>query len=488
MKEGNKEDGRCLLSGFILHPFQARGRANMSANDVKVVGQTSPRTGRRRGRLRRVLGAAVAGLVLAAGGLLWVRFSRGGPVPPEVDLTGVDPGLAAAVQSAQQAVREAPTSAKAWGRLGMVLVVHEYRVPGSFCFEQAQRLEPREVRWPYFDALGCLSVGDHAGALPRLEQAVALCHDQVDGPRLRLGEVLLRLNRPDEAEPHFHRLLAANPDHARARLGLARIALQRGQPQTALLYLELPQRDRRTCKAACLLLAEVHQRLGNTAEAAAANHRAAELPDDLPWPDPLYKEITAVRVGRVLWIQDAHRLALEGQNREAIDLLRRVVRDYPDAADAWHLLGLVLLQEKQAQEAEQAFRRASELEPGSPQYVSYRGVALMLLGDLPAATVCFRKAVELQPDFAPALINLGKCLSAAGDRLGALDAYRAAVRSRPELFEARLALGTLLAEQKQYPEALVHARQAVKLDPPSRQAQDLVERIEKELGPTGTPR
>jgi tetratricopeptide (TPR) repeat protein len=460
----------------------------VSANDVKAVEQTSARTGRRLGWLRRVLAAAFVGLVLAAGWLLWVRFHRGGPEPPEVDLTGVDPALVAAVQAAQQAVREAPTSAEAWGRLGMVLVVHEYRDPGSFCFEQAQRLEPRECRWPYFDAMGALAVGDHAGALPKLEQAVALCDDLFDGPRLRLGEVLLQLNRPDEAEPHFRRLLAANPQHTRAQLGLARIALQRGQPQGALLQLELPQRDRRTRKAAGLLLAEVHQRLGNTAEAAAARHRGAELPDDLPWPDPLYEEINAARVGRALHTQEAHKLALDGRYDDAIALLRQVVCDYPDAADAWHLLGLALLKKKQAQEAERAFRRACELAPGMHEYVSYRGVALMHLGDLPNATVCFRKAVELKPGFAPALLNLGKCLSAAGDRPGALAAYREAVRSRPELFEARLALGTLLAELKRYPEALTHARQAAQLDPSSRPAGDLVKRIEKALNAAGAPR
>jgi tetratricopeptide (TPR) repeat protein len=438
--------------------------------------------------LRWVLLTAVACLVLAAGWLLGPRFYRGGPEPPEVDLTGVDPALAAAVQAAQQAVREAPTSAEAWGRLGMVLVVHDYRVPGSFCFAQAQRLEPHEVRWPYFDALGGLSVGDHAAALPRLEQAVALCQDVFDGPRLRLGEVLLRLNRPDEAETHFRRLLAANPRHTPARLGLARIALQRGQPQSALQHLELPQRDRRTRKAASLLLAEVHQRLGNTALAAAARQRAAELPDDLPWPDLLYEEMAMARVGRVLRLQEAHRFALDGHNDIAIDLLRQLVRDYPDAADAWHMLGLVLLQGKQAKEAEQAFRRASELAPLSHEYVSYRGVALMFLGDLRTALVCFRKALELKPGFAPARLNLGKCLAAAGDRPGALDAYRAAVRSGPELFEARLALSTLLAELKQYPEALFHARQAVQLDPSSLPARDLVTRIEKALGPARAPR
>src|ERR1700690_4398537 len=68
-----------------------------------------------------VLGVALA---WPAGVYLRDRFAV--PPLPAPKLEGADPAIARAVQTALAAVRSAPRSGQAWGRLGMVLSMHDF--------------------------------------------------------------------------------------------------------------------------------------------------------------------------------------------------------------------------------------------------------------------------------------------------------------------------------------------------------------------------
>jgi tetratricopeptide (TPR) repeat protein len=421
--------------------------------------------------------AAVVVCALLVGGGVYLGFGRRDPEPPGVNPTGIDPLIAAAIERERAAVREAPRSAAAWGRLGMILMVHDFRAQADVCLAQAECLDPTEPRWPYYQALGALLAGDAKTAYPKLERAIALCGNVFDAPRVRLAELLVSENRLDEAEEQFRRLLQTDPRHPRAQLGLARVAYQRGDLRGSLGYLSAAQRSEWTQKAALLLQAEIHQRLGNPAAAAEAQRKAATLPDDPFWPDPLNEEITALRTGKHAWRGRADRLALDGRNADAVALLQQTRRVYPDADDVWLQLGQLYLKMRDGRAAEQALRRATELAPRQHLNVYYLGVAQIVLGNLQGAAACFRKAVELKPDYAPAHHNLGKCLSETGDVAGAREAYRTALRCEPNLFESQLGLATLQANTGQLAEALEHARHAVRLRPADPAAQRLLRRV-----------
>src|SRR5438045_4087886 len=83
----------------------------------------------------------------------WWPHRADKPTPPLVDLTGVDPAVQRAVTAARAAVLEHPDSAEAWGKLGMVLIGHGLPVEASnACLAEAERLDPRQPRWPYLQA------------------------------------------------------------------------------------------------------------------------------------------------------------------------------------------------------------------------------------------------------------------------------------------------------------------------------------------------
>ena len=443
-------------------------------------GKSEPRRRRRWGRSEWFCAAAAVLILLLLSGHLYHRFSRPSPPPPDVDLEGVDPAVASAVSQALERVRQSPHSAEAWGKAGMVLMVHQIQPQAAACFDRAERLDPREARWPYFQALEAMLKSDLGAARGKLERAVALCDDEFDGPRLVLADVLLGLEEFDEAGRQFSLLLEKNPRHARAHLGLARVALERGDLRDSLGRLSLAQTSPCTRHAACDLLAEVYQRRGEKTRAESARRRAAGLPADSNWPDALRDELAAVHTGKVAWLKRAELLDREGRKEEALAELLRTVRDYPEADDAWFAMGKAMLERKRLEPAEAALRRACELAPTAYEPVNELGRVLIARGKRAEAMEAFRTAIRLEPTCAQAWHNLGSCLVEAGDRPQALEAYAKAVRYAPELFEAQFALALLLADAGRHAESLVHARHAVRLKPSHEPARQFLEQMKKE--------
>jgi tetratricopeptide (TPR) repeat protein len=397
-------------------------------------------------------------------------------MPPSLATTEVDPAVRKAVEAAHAAVLQSPYSAQAWGRLGMILKAHEFNPEAYICFVEAERLDPREPRWPYHQAIE-QAERDPDKAVAKLQQAVMLFGKDAGAPRLRLGELLFRQGRFDEAGEQFRLVLQEHPDHPRAHLDLARLALEHGDLQASLDHLRRSWTDKRTQKTACILAAEVYQRLGNPAAAEQQRQRAARLPNDPPWFDPFVEEVLRLRTGKQVRLAHADRLLSQGRDSEAIALLYRIIRDYPDADWAWLLLGRAYLARKELPSAEKALRKAAQLKAASMEVQFYLGVVLLLREDPAAAAACFRKATEIKPDFAEAYYNLGYCLLRQGDRTGAVGAFRKAALCKPNYSDAHRDLGDLLAQQGQIIEGLVQLDSALLLNPGDAQTRRMLRRL-----------
>ncbi len=84
---------------------------------------------------------------------------------------------------------------------------------------------------------------DPARALPYVEDVLRLHPENPKGQRV-MGEVLLALERPAEAEVHFARAVEMRPDDAAARRGLARALQLQGRDEAAIPhYLDVLERD-----------------------------------------------------------------------------------------------------------------------------------------------------------------------------------------------------------------------------------------------------
>lgn len=429
---------------------------------------------------RRVALIGVCAMVVAGAVCVWQRVrtpANLAPEPPAVQLEGLDPAVARAIQSAGAAVRQFPRSGGAWGKLGMVFLAHDLPAEANSSFVQAERLDPREPRWPYYQAIS-LSSGKPEWAIPKLRRAAELCGEACSALILRLAELLLHQGHLEDAEKQLRRVLTREPEDPLATLGLARISFAQNKTEEALAHARRVSADVHTRKASHQLLAQVYGRLGNQDEAIAASRQATRLPEDAPWPDPFAEEVARLATGKQARISRADQLL--GRNRvgEAIALLQEIVRDYPDADWAWMLLGRAFLMNRDITRAERALLNAVQLAPNSVLIQYHLGIVALAKKDYTVAAACFRKAIQLQPDFALAHGDLGTCLFVQGDRAGAEDAFRTALRCKPDYPHAHAGLGELLAAEQRQSEAVAHLRRAVELNPDDTRTSKLLERIQ----------
>ena len=413
---------------------------------------------------RRLLGLALtAGLLLAAAGV-WLGLHRTRARElPELRRDGIDSAVARAIEEASAAVRGNPESGAAWGRLGMVLQAHDLLTESCACFDEASRWDPREARWPYFAGLA-LTPTDPQGAVPLLSRAADLAGIAPDAPRLKLAEVLFELGRIRESEEQFRRVLAQEPEHPRATLGLARIAFQEGRNERSLALLLRSERDLRARKASKLLLAQIYLRLGD--RASSERERAeAQACDDPGWGDPYLSELRRLQRGVKDLLVRADLLLGKERYAEAVQILEEAARGYPDSVWTWILLARARIKLRDIPPAQDALRRALQLEPSSAEALFRMGVTFTLQEAYADATGWFRKAIAAKPDFARAHFNLGYCLQQLGQRRAAIESFRAAVESEPGNAEAEGLLGHLLTLEGDPGSGAEHLRRALELDP-----------------------
>ncbi|HLJ93950.1 MAG TPA: tetratricopeptide repeat protein [Gemmataceae bacterium] len=432
--------------------------------------QSNVKPSKRRRLVIILLLSTSAVLVGGIGQYAWYRPPI--PEPPAVDLAGVDPAIVAAVEQAQAAVRTTPDSPSTWGHLGMILLTHDFTAEARTCFAQAEQLDPREPRWPYYLGIA-MRDEDADSAIVHLQRAVSLFDETLLEPRIRLAEELLGQDRFPEAERLFRRVLEHDPYNAFALLGMGRLAARQGRLPEALDYTKRARNADGPRKAIGFLLAEIYQQQGNKTAAAEEFRRATAMRDDPPRPDRFVEEYVQLRTGERAQLKRAQTFLETGRVPQAVTLLQQLVRQYPNSASCWLTLGRALGRQRQWPASEQALKRATQLAPDNSEIQVQLGIALFFEGNA-NAEAAFHKAIQLQPDCAPAYYNLGLCLIKRRDVTAAIEAFRTAVRLQPDLADAYIGLGSQLVLQGQLPDAIRQLRRAVELHPADPRAQQLL--------------
>jgi tetratricopeptide (TPR) repeat protein len=112
-----------------------------------------------------------------------------------------------------------------------------------------------------------------------------------------------------------------------------------------------------------------------------------------------------------------------------------------------------------------AYRKASELDPGSAGALVNLGTVYFNLRHWRQAEEHYLKALEADPEYALAHFNLGNLYDEQGKRSTALDHYLAALRIHPNYADAHYNLALLYQSSNQPLKAVRHWK--LKLDPSS---------------------
>jgi tetratricopeptide (TPR) repeat protein len=422
---------------------------------------------------------AVAALLVVACWFAWHWHTT--PVPPALPLERMDPAVAEVIRSGLDDVARTPRSGPAWGKLAMAAAVNGYSESALECLRQAERFDSQDARWPYLQGHLLLSGRPHE-ALPHLQRALdcATASEQRATIAFRLALALIEDGQLSQAEPCVQVLRAIEPDGPRGHLALGLIAVDRDERAEARHHLESVLASPFARKQAHARLAVLALADGDAASARMYQKRAADLPPDLAWPDPLVAEMHKYAAGRQSRFLEAEGLEAQGRLPEAVALLKQIAAESPDAR-SYLALGLGLGKLGVYDEAESVLRGVIRMDPQNLQAHHHLGTVLLLAGEQQLqrsgsrerAMALFQQAVDaqdqalaIQRDHGMAQLMRGRALGYLGRSAEAIRALREAALSRPEFADTHLYLGEALAEAGQLDEAIAHLQDAVRLAAP----------------------
>lgn len=123
--------------------------------------------------------------------------------------------------------------------------------------------------------------------------------------------------------------------------------------------------------------------------------------------------------------------------------------------------------EKTLEQAEQAYRRAVELDPSLANALTNLGNLLFRKGELGEAEQLYVRALRVDPDQPEAFYNLGFLLYERGDLEAARLNFERAIKSDPSFADAHFNLAMVLTDAGRADEATPHFRTYLTLDPNS---------------------
>jgi tetratricopeptide (TPR) repeat protein len=322
---------------------------------------------------------------------------------------------------------------RAYGELGRWYHVYRFYQHARSAYRNAQTLDQREVRWPYY-----------------------------------LGHVEMELSQLAAARAAFRRALVLSPGELEIEVWLAEAELDLGQPEAALPLLEHAlEQDPRCVRALAalgryLLAAHDYEGAAHRFEAALALQPSAAL---LHYPlGQAYRALGRLELARhhlELVPPPSRDQVLPALRDPMLDELRRINR----GSQHHQLLGLRALKEGRGEQAIAAFRRAVEANPRRIDPHVKLAAALDQAGRRAAARAQLETLLRVQPN-----ATIGHLMLAQFDlRDGAIEPaerhLRAALAIDPDHKEAHLRLARLLRRTSRPELALAELRQVLRLDP-----------------------
>lgn len=263
-----------------------------------------------------------------------------------------------------------------------------------------------------------------------------------------LGIALLRQGKVAEAEEQFRRAVASSPDLLPPRQHLARLLLRQGRIDDALTELRAAARLGPLERELALWLADAELSAGNASRAEVQLESVAER----------FQSVRAL-------MQLARLQARRGDNRSALETLRRAVEIAPNSGDVLVAQAKVSLTLKAPVDAIRTLEAVRRMHPTDAESGYLLGVARLQVGDLTNAIEALERSLEIEPQRPRALIALGTALNAQKRFAEAREVLRRSRRLDPasaealaELAEADQGLGELEAAEEHAAQAL--AREA----------------------------
>ncbi len=268
------------------------------------------------------------------------------------------------------------------------------------------KLDETEGRREARAGRSALKTGDVSAALAHLEAAASETPDDVAILEL-LARALDKLERPDEAEAVYRRILEQDATHAKA---LSRVDETEGQREA--------RAGRSALKKGDALAALAHLQAA-----------ASETPDDVAILELLARALDKLE-----------------RPAEAETVYRRILEQDATHAKALSKVGEADLRQGRRSEALVHFTAATAADPDDPKANVQLGNTLLAEWRIDEAEAAFRRVIAVEADNVAALLGLGRCAGIRGDVEETSTFLRAAAASQPENRKIALRIKRLEAD------------------------------------------
>ena len=349
--------------------------------------------------------------VLISTGAIYVWFAAPPiPPPPEIDTSRASSAIASAIEEALVEARNEPDSALARGRLGMLCYAHEFRHEALECFQQAVRLDPQQFRWRYYK--GIVEEDFNLSEAAETYRNAQRYRPNYAPLFMRYGNLLVRLNRPEEARRKYLQAAELAPRSTDPLLGLARLEMSLGQLNEANQRLQQALEINSSSRDVMVEKIRLMRMRGDLIAAADLEETASLLPPTRPsLPDEFLAVMEQEDKSSNRLARTADALLSQERYDEAADLLQKLIQTRPDLARLRINLGQIRLRQRRLPEATQIFRDTVQQFPNDPLCRFALGTALESARDWELAAAAYAEASRLKPDYSESMYRHGRVLS-----------------------------------------------------------------------------
>src|SRR5438552_7979782 len=319
------------------------------------------------------------------------------PELPRLSLDNFSPGIQEQIEEAYSNASSHLEDAAASGRLGMVLQTYGLLQEAAVCYRRAGQLEPNVFQWAYY--LGAVEAdqGRCDAATSTLRLALQINAGYLP-TKLRLANCLHASAAWEASGKLYAEIVEQRPDNADAYYGLGRARAARH---------DLTGAAEAYGKACALFpnfgpahyaLALVHRSLGQVSQAEEQLRLYERNKDGAPpSSDPLLEDVRELNRSATQQVQMGIQLERQGRLEEsaaahekALEIDSQLVQAHVNLVELYGQLG-------QFEKAEEHYRVAAGLDPGSSaNYYNY-GVLLLGAEKYQKAENAFRKTIEIDP-------------------------------------------------------------------------------------------
>lgn len=362
----------------------------------------------------------------------------------------------AALASYSQALELAPDHVRASvGRAGALLDLNR----PEEALSDLERVRSRALNDPraaFLEAIALSRLDREDEAKNALTRATDLVDSMSkDGyepePRILLlgGAIHFAHKNYNRAKLFLERYHRDRPGHVGARLMLASLEMNSGQPERALALAEPVAESFPERHDVWAVLGSVYLRTNRLAKAIAAFEKAAALkPED---------QSTRAKLALAYFTA--------GQSEAAVAILGALLEENPDNKQLRVLKGLAHLDSADLEGVTAIAAFISNKQPDDPWPYSLIGMAQFRIGDMAAAELSYRHALELDGNYVPALFNLAQLAIANGRNAEADDYFARILKIAPDHLNTLIALSTIARKRGNLGQALSRLERVVELAP-----------------------